>query len=133
MLKGLFPRLFGNFREGGIIHAKFVVTTGGTSPVYTLKSNQGSANYPLTLVGASSGNQLTLTVPGGARNIGVLHAGYINIVTPGTPGAFVRIEQRVAIVEATGVVSFAILDGVTAANDVSVTGDEISFTLYVDK
>lgn len=133
MLRFLFPRLFGNFKEGAIIHAKFVVSAG---PVYTLKTNNAAANYPLTLANGGTG-LLTLTLPVnagvGVRNIAVLNASHVNVATPGTATTMLKLYPT-AITPSTGVVTFSMQNSANpevlapAANT-----DELHFCLYVDK
>jgi len=129
MLKGLFPRLFGNFREGGIVHAKFTQTAG---PVYTLNSNQGSANYLLTLVNTGTG-LYTLTVPGGFRNVAVLACLHVNIAAPGTPASYLKFYPLI-ITPGVGTITLTSLNSAAteiAANPANT--DQVHVSLYVDK
>jgi hypothetical protein len=132
MLKGVFPRLFGNFREGALVHAKFVVTAG---PVYTLKSAVPGSNYNgLSLVKDTSTGFLALTLAGGARQIAVLSAMHLNIADPADVTDYLNIFATPAFVEGTGVLKFRCItsDGTEAFADPQAT-DELHFSLYVAK
>jgi hypothetical protein len=130
MLRGLFPRVFSNFRECGIVHAKFV-KSGGGSPVYTLKSSRGLANYQgLTLVTAGTG-LATLTLVGGARSIAPL-----DMLIKGQ-SALIGTSWKVhiyAITESTGAMSLKFSDSsATEAIAALADNDEVWVTLMVDK
>jgi|SRR6188508_304279 len=133
MIEGLFSRLGSQFREGGIIHAKFVVATG---PVFAAKSTRpGSSHRKLTLVKNGGTGLLRLTLTGGAREIALLGAPvYLNIVDPTDATDNLAITPVAAIAETTGILDFVAVtgDGTEAAADPAV-GDEIHFTLYVAK
>lgn len=132
MLTHLFTRFGSQFREGGIIHGKFVVTAG---PVFTLKSAKPGSNYQaLTLVKNGGTGLLKLTLTGGAREIALLNATYVNLADPTDVTDHLRINPVAAFVEATGVLTFVSItgDGTEAAVD-AVATDEIHFTLYVAK
>jgi hypothetical protein len=130
MLTHLFTRFGSQFREGGIIHAKFVVAAG---PVFTFKSTRPGASYGgLTLVKNAGTGLLKLTLAGGAREIALLNATYINVADPTDATDNLQISPVAGFVETTGVMTFVALtgDGVEAAVDPAV-GDEIHITLYV--
>lgn len=137
MLKNLFPRLFGQFREGGIIHAKFVVTNAGT-PSYALKSAVGTQNFQgLSLVRNGATGKITLVLAGGARAMAVLDAKHINISAPTDFTKQLLIGWTAAFVESTGTVQATLFQsgiaGASGAAGDPVTGDEIHFSLYVDR
>jgi hypothetical protein len=130
MLTHLFTRFGSQFREGGIIHAKFVVAAG---PVFTFKSTRPGASYGgLTLVKNAGTGLLKLTLAGGAREIAFLGAHYVNLADPTDVTDNLGIVLSGAIVEATGVMTFNAVtgDGAEALVDPAV-GDEIHITLYV--
>lgn len=133
MLTHLFPRLGSQFREGGIIHAKFVVSAG---PVFTAKATRPASNYgALTLVKNGGTGLLKLTLAGGAREIALLgDPVYINIADPTDVTDCLSVKPNAAIVESTGVLTFNAItgDGTEALADPAAT-DEIHFTLYVAK
>lgn len=132
MLEGVFGRFGSQFREGCVIHAKFVVTAG---PVFTVKSSRPGANFrKLTLVKNGGTGLLRLTLTGGAREIALLNATYVNIADPTDVTDNLKISPVAAFVETTGVLDFVAVtgDGTEAAVDPATT-DEIHFTLYVAK
>lgn len=130
MLRGLFPRVFCNFRETGIVHAKFV-KTGGGSPVYTLKSTVGKTNYPgLTMVTGGTG-LVTLTLVGGARSIAPL-----DLLIKGQD-ALIGTAWKVhcyGITESTGALLLKFSNSAaTEAIAALADNDEVWVTLMVDK
>lgn len=130
MLEGLFTRLGSQFREGGIIHAKFVVAAG---PVFSAKSSRAGSSYKkLSLVKNGGTGLLRLTLAGGAREIALLGASYVNIADPADVTDSLKLAPVAAINEATGVIDLVAVtgDGTEAAVDPAV-GDEIHVTLYV--
>lgn len=132
MLTHLFPRFHSQFREGGIIHAKFVVSAG---PVFTAKATRVGSNYnALSLVKNGGTGLLKLTLAGGAREIALINATYVNIADPTDVTDCLSIVPNAAIVESTGVLTFNAItgDGTEALVDPAAT-DEIHFTLYVGK
>lgn len=132
MLKYLFPRFGSQFPEGGIIHAKFVVTAG---PVYTLKSSVRGSNYPgLSLAKDTSTGFLALTLAGGCKQVACLSAMHVNIADPTDVTDYLNIFATPAFVENTGVLKFRCItsDGTEAFADPQAT-DELHFTLYVSK
>lgn len=134
MIKGVFPRLFGNFREGAVLHAKFVVTNSGT-PVFALKSAVGNANYGgIALAYDGTAGFAKITVSGGVRNMCVLQIEHLNLANPTDATKMLDPMQYVAISESTGVVKFKFVnDANPNAFADPVTADEVHVTLYVDK
>lgn len=132
MLTHLFTRFGSQFREGGIIHAKFVVSAG---PVFTVKSSRPGSNYQaLSLVKNGGTGLLKLTLANGAREIALLNASYVNIADPTDVTDSLGLVLNAAIVESTGVLTFNAItgDGTEALVD-PVATDEVHFTLYVAK
>lgn len=133
MLEGLFSRLGSQFREGGIIHVKFVVSAG---PVFAAKSTRVGANHrKLALVKNGGTGLLRLTLSGGAREIALLgNPIYCNIADPTDVTDNLKISPVAAFAESTGILDFVAVtgDGTEAAADPAAT-DEIHFTLYVAK
>lgn len=130
MLEGLFSRLGSQFREGGIVHAKFVVAAG---PVFAAKSTRpGSSHRKLALVKNGGTGLLRLTVSGGAREIALLNVTYVNVADPTDVTDNLQINPVAAFNETTGVIDLVSVtgDGTEAAADAAVT-DEIHVTLYV--
>lgn len=129
----LFPRFLSQYRGGQLLHAKFLVQTGGATPVFVLKNTLAGANFQgLSLTGSATG-LLVLTLAGGAKQITVIQKDYVNIQNPGTPANFLDILHRAAIVESTGVSNLVMIKGTDSTATNSVAGDEIHITLYVDK
>jgi len=131
MLEGLFTRLASQFREGGIVHAKFVCSAG---PVFTAKATRpGSSHRKLALVKNGGTGLLKLTLSGGAREIAVLDARHVNIADPTDVTDSLTINV-LTIDEATGVITMNACtgDGVEVVVDPQAT-DELHFTLYVAK
>ena len=131
MLEGLFTRFASQFREGGLIHAKFVVTAG---PVFTAKSTRsGSSHRKLSLATNGGTGLLKLTLAGGAREIAVVSAHYVNIADP-TDVTDILSLNILSITESTGEITMVSVsgDGAEAAADAIAT-DELHFTLYVAK
>ncbi len=132
MIDHVFMRMGSQFREGAILHAKFVVTSG---PVYSAKSTRpGSFHNRLVLAKDVSTGFLKLTVTGGAREIALVSAIHVNVASPTDPTLFLQIRPYVAIDEAGGVVKLKCVNGASteAFADPAVT-DEIHITLYVAK
>lgn len=134
MIKGVFPRLFGNFREGALVHAKFVVTNSGT-PVFALKNTQGNANYSgIALAYDGTAGFAKITLAGGARNLCAIQIEHLNIAAPTDPTKMLDPMQYAAIVESTGVLKFKFVnDANPNAFADPATGDEVHVTLFVDK
>lgn len=132
MITHTFTRFNTQFRDGALIHAKFVVAAG---PVFAAKSARVGANYGgLSLVKNGGTGLLKLTLAGGCREMALINATYVNIADPTDATDNLRITPVGAFVETTGVMTFAAVtgDGVEAVADPAVT-DEIHFTLYVAK
>lgn len=132
MLEGLFTRLASQFREGGLVHVKFLVAAG---PVFAAKSSRpGSYHRKITLAKTGTGT-LRLVLAGGARELALCGAPvYCNIADPTDVTDCMRIVPITAFTETTGTIDLMVIsgDGVEAATDPAV-GDEIHVTLYVGK
>lgn len=133
MLTHVFNRFFTQFRDGTIIHAKFVVSAG---PVFTRKSTRVGSNYgALSLAKNGGTGLLRLTLAGGARELALCGPPvYVNIADPTDVTDHLKIHPVAAFVETTGIMDFVAItgDGTEAAVDPANT-DEIHFTLYVAK
>ena len=70
MLRGLFPRLFGQYREGGLIVGKFTVSNSGA----TLTPVSGLHESHVLLTAAGDSGQYVVTLDGGARKITFVNA-----------------------------------------------------------
>jgi hypothetical protein len=135
MIQGVFPRLHGQYREGGIIHAKFVVSGSGASSTFAAKSAvAGSSHVRLSLARTGVG-VLRLTLTGGARQIALLGDPVaVNVANPTTAASYCHIKPRAALVESTGLMDFDVLTNAGARAEMPFAAtDEVHFTLYVDK
>lgn len=132
MIDHVFTRLGSQFREGAILHCKFVTAAG---PVFAAKSSRaGSFHKRVSLVKDTSTGFLKLTLDGGAREIAVLAADHVNLANPTDATLFLDLKQYAAIDEGNGIVKFK---SITRANPQAFadaqTTDEIHITLYVAK
>lgn len=132
MLEGLFTRLASQFREGGLVHVKFLVATG---PVFAAKSSRpGSYHRKLSLTKVDTG-KLRLVLSGGARELALCGPPvYVNVADPTDVTDCMRVAPITAWTESTGTIDLLVIsgDGAEAATDPAV-GDEIHVTLYVGK
>lgn len=132
MLRGLFPRFFSQFRESGVIHAKFLTAGTTTTVTFAAKSTRARSSFPgLTLVRTGVG-LYSLTVVGGAREIAIIG---IDVMPAAAGRRGLRLELvSPGITESTGVVTLQAIDyTVGALADNLTAGDEIYVTLIVDK
>lgn len=136
MLKNLFPRLFGQFREGGIIRVRFVTGGGGgATATFSLKSAQGTADYQgLTLVRTGVG-LFTLTLPGGGRNLALLGPGLLLTgVATLIGGTMSPTGQGAVTLGSNATIALQIIPSAGgAAPDTIAVGDEVHFVLLVDR
>lgn len=132
MLRGLFPRLFGQFREGGFIHTKFVTSGTTTTVTFATKFTRARAAYPGMTLARTGVGLYSLTLPGGCKEMAIAEI----IVVPAAAGRRGLRFEPVApgITESTGVVTLQALDyTVGALSDAITAGDEVHVLLYVDK
>lgn len=136
MISKVFPRLFGTFREGAIVHQKFIFTTAGASPVILHRNERGNSVQPtvaqpgqVTLARTGVG-LYTLTVAGGARQLTLANARVLNKTA--TVGNNRRIEVNTQT-ESTGALALQIVDNAGAAADLVTANDELHVIIYVDK
>lgn len=132
MLDHLFTRVGSQFREGGLVHVKFVVAAG---PVFAAKATRpGSFHKRLTLVKNGGTGLLKLTLDGGCREMALTGPPvYVNIADPTDVTDSLTLNV-LSVTESTGVITMVSItgDGAEAAVDAATT-DEIHFTLYVAK
>lgn len=136
MIAGVFRRMFGNFREGAIVHAKFVVGgNGGTTATFTLKSNQGNANFGKLAMARTGVGLMSLTLSGGARNIALLDVQHVVVTGADASASYQTLRPRPAFVEGTGVIAMRVLTnaGIAGGEMAFAVGDEVHATLYIDK
>lgn len=136
MIRGLFPRLFSNFREAGIVHAKFVVGgNGGTTATFTLKSAVGKCNYQGLSLTRSGVGLLSLVLTGGARNLVLLDVQHVLAAGTDVSANYQWFGLRPAFVESTGTIGIRVLTnaGVAGGEMAFTAGDEVHVTLIADK
>lgn len=136
MLKNLFPRLFGQFREGGIVHAKFVVGgNGGTTSTFALKTAVGTQNYQSLSMTRSAVGQITLVLAGGVRAMALLDATIVPVTSADASASYQGLRARPAFVEGTGTIVMRVLTnaGIAGGEMAFTAGDEVHATLYVDR
>lgn len=142
MIPGLFPRLFGTFKEGGYIHQQFIFTVIGTTPTILIKTAGNAPNQvqpvattaragTILLARGAGVGLYTLTLVGGARRFTLAQAEYLN-----KAGVFASdIDIHVATqVESTGIMNIHFnLASTGLATDGITINDEVHVTLYADK
>lgn len=149
MIPGVFPRLFGNYKEGALIAAKFTVGGGGgVTATFALKTltaggralqNHNSITLTRTAVGV-----ITLQLKGlgpataqnrGARDMVLLAVTHVPVV-PGTVGNHYRFVPGGPIIEDNG---SQLLRTITSAGAISggateltlANGDEVHVSIYL--
>lgn len=125
MIRGLFPRLFGQFREGGIIVGQFTVGTSGTVLTPT------SLSHVLLSMSSGGSGVYTLTLTGGARKLVPLQM----TATTATL-ANQRILQPTLVTTTSTNATMTMLsvnNTGTEAAAVLVDGSIVTIVLYVDK
>ena len=131
MLRGLFPRLFGQYREGGLIVGKFLVSNSGA----TLTPVDGESYVGLTAAGSLG--QYVVTLRDGARNITVVGQPYATLPDEDDPtdARHVFVNDEDGINEGSGTIPLTVMDVETASPVVSalVDGSVLVVILYVNK
>jgi hypothetical protein len=131
MLRGLFPRLFSQYREGGLIVGKFTVSNSGA----TLTAVSGGESHPLLSAAGDSG-QYVVTLAGGARKITVVNA-YQTLADEDDPtdARLVFVNSEDGINASAGTIPLTVLDVETASPVVADLFDTgvLTVILYVDK
>lgn len=90
MLRYLFPRLFGQFKEGGLIRGSFIFTdSGDTWARYTTDAHSYGQTADLTVADAGTG-LVDVTFPK-CKELEILHASIRN-TTPGTFSNLMQVE-----------------------------------------
>jgi len=134
VLRYLFPRLFGQFKEGGLIRAAFVFTdSGDTWARYTTDAHSYGQATDFTVADAGTG-LVTVTFPK-CKEVEVIHASIRN-PTVGTVGNVRAIElphmtKTVAQAGTFGLCLYTI-DGTEALAD-PVDQAVLAMTLYIGK
>jgi hypothetical protein len=128
MLRGLFPRLFSQFREGGLIVGQFLVSNSGATLTPTANCYQG-----LTAVGGDG--TCVVTLAGGGRQVVVVGAHASMPDADDQTGArYLSVNQEVGINAGAGTVPLAVMkmDG-TEDQEPLVDGSVVTVTLLVNK
>ncbi len=129
MLRGLFPRLFSQFREGGLIVGQFLVSNSGATLTPTANCYSG-----LTATGDSG--LYVVTLAGGARQIVVVaaHASLIDEDDNVTDGRVVSVNGEDAIVASTGTIPLSVANMAGTVDEADLPdGSILTVTLLVNK
>src|SRR5690606_25278717 len=126
MLKGLFPRLFGQYKEGGLVVGKWTIGASGAPTKVDAETHNN-----LSLARDNTGTY-TLTLAGGAVKMHVLDLRVVNPADATDVTDFYRAELDADI--SNGAVSFVTItgDGTEAIND-AISGSRIHAALYISK
>lgn len=129
MIRGVFPRLFGQFREGAIIVGQFLVSNSGATLTPTANCFPG-------LTAAGDTGQYVVTLAGGARSIVVIacHASLDDEDDP-TDARLVFVNDEDGINAGSGTIPLTVTDLETASPVISdlFDGCVLTVTLYVNK
>lgn len=127
MLRYLFPRLMGQYKEGGLIVGKFTVSNSGA----TLTPVAGDCHQLLTASGDTG--VYTLTLAGGARRITVVGKPY---QTAGSE-ANRRVVDVTSVTAGSGAIVLQVVDPATEAVAPAIAdlvdGETLVVCLYVDR
>jgi hypothetical protein len=132
MLSGLFPRFFGQYREGGFVVGKFTVSNSGA----TLTPVSGDSHPKLTAAGDTG--QYVVTLAGGARKITLVNA-YQTLIDEDddTDARTVHLNQEDGINVGNGTIPLTVMSVPTTAADAApadlVDTSVLVVILYVDK
>lgn len=129
MLRGLFPRLFSQFREGGLIVGQFLVSNSGATLTPTANCYSG-----LTATGDSG--LYVVTLAGGARQIVVIaaHASLIDEDDNVTDGRVVSVNGEDAINASAGTIPLSVASMAATVDEADLPdGSILTVTLLVNK
>lgn len=129
MLRGLFPRLFSHFHEGGLIVGQFLVSNSGATLTPTANCYQG-----LTATGDTG--LYVVTLAGGARKIVVIaaHATLIDEDDNVTDGRIVSVNGEDAISASAGTIPLSVANMAGTVDEADLPdGSILTVTLLVDK
>lgn len=129
MLRGLFPRLFSQFREGGLIVGQFLVSNSGATLTPTANCYSG-----LTATGDSG--LYVVTLAGGARQIVVVaaHASLIDEDDNVTDGRVVSVNGEDAIDASAGTIPLSVANMAGTVDEADLPdGSILTVTLLVNK
>src|SRR5688572_30665384 len=135
MLRFLFPRLFGQYREGGLIVGKFLVSNSGATLTPVTDPSPGNhESHPLLSAAGDSG-QYVVTLLGGAKQITVVgvHASLMDLDDP-NDARVVLLDEETGIDLTAGTIPItAISLAATPAVADLPDGSVLTITLYVSK
>ena len=126
MIRGLFPRLFGQFREGGILIGQFTFTGSAWTPT--------ALSHVLLSCADRSAGLATLTLRGGARKLVVMAAHLANIdPTDVTDARFVQADLPTLSTNAT--IALRLIGLEDPADDIAdpIANSVLTVVLYADK
>lgn len=129
MLRGLFPRLFSQFREGGLIVGQFLVSNSGATLTPTANCYSG-------LTAAGDSGQYVVTLAGGARQIVVVaaHASLIDEDDNVTDGRIVSVNQEDGIDAGAGTIPLSVANMAATVDEGDLPdGSVLTITLLVNK
>ena len=129
MLRGLFPRLFGQYREGGIVVGKWTISGSG------LVATAVAGETHKLLSAAPASGTFTVTLSGGARKITVLaaHASMPD-ADDQTEARYLSVNEETGVSESAGTVPFAVMKMDGTENEALLVDDSVvTVALYVDK
>lgn len=129
MLRGLFPRLFSQFREGGLIVGQFLVSNSGATLTPTARCYTG-------LTAAGDSGQYVVTLAGGARSIVVVsaHASVIDEDDNVTDGRIVSVNEEDGISASAGTIPLSVANMAGTVDEADLPdGSVLTITLLVDK
>lgn len=129
MLRGLFPRLFSQFREGGLIVGQFLVSNSGATLTPTANCYSG-------LTAAGDSGLYVVTLAGGARKIVVVaaHASLIDEDDNVTDGRVVSVNGEDAINASAGTIPLSVANMAGTVDEADLPdGSILTVTLLVDK
>lgn len=136
MLRGLFPRLFGQFKEGGFIVGQFLVSNSGATLTPTANCYRG-------LTAAGDTGQYVVTLDDGAKKIVVVGQPHCTLIDEDDPtdarNVFVNGEDAIDAGAGTIPLTVTTLGTDTAGTTGSPAvadlpdGSILTICLYVDK
>lgn len=134
MLRGLFPRLFGQYREGGLIVGKFTVSNSGA----TLTPVSGDCYPKLTMATGTGTGQYVVTLAGGARKLTVVGQPHVSTIDEDdgvTDARLLFVNQEDGGVDAANGKVYLSAMNLAATQDEAALVDTsiVTIVLYADK
>lgn len=129
MIRGLFPRLFGNFREGGFMVGQFEASNSGATLTPTDNCFAG-------LTASGDAGQYVVTLAGGARKLTVVGQPHVSLVDEDDPtdAVNVYVNEEDGINASAGTIPLTVIsiEGTQAVADIP-DGAVLTIHLYADK